>query len=296
MAIVFIGSVFLVLALVPKIFAETPATPPVMPMLSINVATSTPRPIIPLDLLSGRTSAADAPPAWTASSEHPLKPVIGWAEKGLPTIERLDDYTATLVRRERIRGVLGGYEYTFIKIRHRPFSVYVRFEAPEKVRGQEVVYISGRNRGHLLAHRARMPATVALLPGGMIAMSNRHYPLTEIGLVNLVRRLVEVGRDDLQFGECEVQYFTTAKLDGRPCTVVQVVHPVPRDAFRFHLVRIFVDDALRMPTRYESYDWPRQPGGEPRLIEEYTYLDLKLNVGLTDEDFSVKNPAYGFGR
>jgi hypothetical protein len=44
--------------------------------------------------------------------------------------------------------------------------------------------------------------------------------------------------------------------------------------------------------RYESYDWPRTPGGQPELIEEYTYLNLKFNVGLTDADFDRGNPAY----
>jgi hypothetical protein len=135
---------------------------------------------------------------------------------------------------------------------------------------------------------------LSIHPHGLIATSNRHYPLTEIGLVNLVRRLVEVGRRDVNYGECEVKYFPRAKVDNRPCTVIQVVHPVPRDVFRFHMARIFVDDELKMPTRYESYDWPREVGGQPRLIEEYTYLDLKLNNGFTDEDFSTANPEYHF--
>ena len=42
------------------------------------------------------------------------------------------------------------------------------------------------------------------------------------------------------------------------------------------------------------YDWPREAGGQPELIEEYTYRDLKLNIGLTDEDFSTQNPDYHF--
>jgi hypothetical protein len=234
--------------------------------------------------------------SWSGSTEHPLVPVLRWAEKELPNVESLNDYSATLVRRERIRGVLTGYEYTFVKIRHQPFSVYVRFEAPEKVNGQEVVYVAGQNQGNLLAHRPHMPMTLSLLPDGMIAKSNRHYALTEIGVVNLVHRLVEVGREDMRYSECEVTYFATAKVDQRPCTVIQVVHPVPRDQFRFHIARIYVDNELGMPTRYESYDWPAEPGGEPRLIEEYTYLHLKPNNGFTDLDFSVENPAYGFQR
>ncbi len=51
---------------------------------------------------------------------------------------------------------------------------------------------------------------------------------------------------------------------------------------------------LNVPIRYESYDWPTEKGGEPILVEEYTYLNLKLNNGLTDLDFDVNNPKYQF--
>jgi hypothetical protein len=235
-----------------------------------------------------------AQPFQSRPNEHPLTPVLRWAQQGLPAIESLKDYSATLVRRERIRSKLSGYEYMSIKIRHEPFSVYACFQAPAAVKGQEVIYVAGQNQGDLLAHTARNSVTVSLHPDGLIAMSDRHYPLTEIGLVNLVRRLVEVGQQDLKYGECEVTYFTGAKVDKQSCTVIQVVHPLPRDMFRYHLARVFVDDERMMPIRYESYDWPREAGGQPELIEEYTYLDLKLNNGFTDEDFSTRNPEYHF--
>jgi len=232
-------------------------------------------------------------PAKGQPGEHPLLPILRWAQQDLPAIEKLDDYSATLVRRERVRGKIGGYEYLSIKIRHRPFSVYVRSRPPASVKGQEVIYVAGRIRASA-GHKARMPVTVSLNPDGMIAMTGRHYPLTEIGLVNLVRRLVEVGQEDLRYGECEVKYFTGAKINQRPCTVIQVVHPTPRDVFsvssgpRVRRRRVENADPVR------SYDWPSEPGGEPQLIEEYTYLDLKLNNGFTDEDFSTENPEYHF--
>jgi hypothetical protein len=243
-----------------------------------------------------QTPANRIPSLQAAANEHPLMPVLRWAQQGLPAIERLKDYSATLVSRERIRGRLGNYEYMFIKIRPTPLSVYIRFLGPLSVQGQEVIYVAGQNQGNLLGHRGNRGITASLNPDGMIAMNDRHYPLTEIGIANLVRRLVEVGQQDTRYGECEVKYFTDVKVDKRPCTVIQVVHPTPRDVFRFHLARIFVDDELVMPTRYESYDWPAEAGGEPRLIEEYTYLNLKLNNGFTDEDFSTRNPEYHFER
>jgi hypothetical protein len=50
-----------------------------------------------------------------------------------------------------------------------------------------------------------------------------------------------------------------------------------------------------VPVHYEAYDWPKQPGEPPVLLERYTYTDLKLNPGLTDADFDPKNPEYKFG-
>ena len=117
-------------------------------------------------------------------------------------------------------------------------------------------------------------------------MRNQRYPLTEIGLLNLVRRLAEVAEQDVKFGECDVKFFKGAKINGRSCTLLQVTHPLPRRNFRFHLARVFVDDEFNVPIRYESYAWPREPGATPELIEEYTYVNIKLNNGFTDADFS----------
>jgi hypothetical protein len=128
----------------------------------------------------------------------------------------------------------------------------------------------------------------------MIAMQGQRYPLTEIGLVNLTHRLVEVGQQDINYGECEVKFFPGAKINNRLCTCIQAIHPVPRRNFRYHLARIFVDDQLSVPIRYESYDWPKEPGAAPELLEEYTYLNLKINQGFTDLDFDKGNKNYHF--
>jgi hypothetical protein len=99
---------------------------------------------------------------------------------------------------------------------------------------------------------------------------------------------------DVKYGECEVKFFKGAKINDRVCTCTQVVHPVPRKNFLFHIARIFVDDELNLPVRYESYDWPKKTGEAPELIEEYTYLNLKLNAGLTSDDFDIHNSKYNF--
>ncbi len=235
--------------------------------------------------------------------QHPLIPVLKMAYTGLNQMDRhVTDYTATLVKRERIEGKLSDYEYMYCKVRHKPFSVYMYFLGPKEIKGREVLYVEGLNQdvkgiSKIKAHEGsgiKRLVTVNLLPTSGLAMRGQRYPITEIGIRTLTQRLIEVGEQDKQFGECEVKYFRQAKVQDRVCTCVQVVHPVRRKNFRFHVARVYIDDELQIPIRYESYDWPKQQGGRPVLLEEYTYMKLKLNPGLTKADFDPNNPNYKF--
>jgi len=229
--------------------------------------------------------------------EHPLMPAIRWARDGLRDVGRIKDYSAVLVKRELVGSKLNGPEYIFTKVRHEPLSAYCYFLEPENLRGQEVIWIEGQNNGKMWAHGTgfkKVFGTVSLDPNGPIAMQGQRYPITEIGMEILVQRMLEVAERETQYGECEVQFFPGAKINGRTCTCIQVMHPVPRRNFIFHLARIFIDDEMNLPIRYEAYGWPDRPGGKPVLEEEYTYLNIKINNGFTDADFDIRNPNYGF--
>ena len=249
----------------------------------------------PIRMAERSTGANASRPALTEAqpNEHPLTPALRWAKAGLRDIETLKDYSATMVKRERIDGKLHDPEWVFVKIRNKPFSVYMYFLKPDELKGQEVIFSDGKMWGHGTGIR-KVFGTVPLDPTGPIAMKGNRYPITEIGLLNLVRRLIEVGEKDTKYGECEVEFFPGSKINDRVCTCVQIIHPVPRRNFLFHVARIFVDDELNLPVRFEAYDWPEKEGGPPELVEEYTYLNLKLNNGFTDADFDIHNPNYGF--
>ena len=55
-----------------------------------------------------------------------------------------------------------------------------------------------------------------------------------------------------------------------------------------------LDPHRQLILQYRSFGWPKENGGEPPLLESYTYEKVQVNVGLNDEDFDVKNPAYGY--
>jgi hypothetical protein len=244
------------------------------------------------------TTSQNAAPANAA--QHPLVPALEIAYKTKQVIDStLKDYSATIKKVERIDGELGEPEYAFIKVRQQPFSVYMYFLAPASVKGQECMFVEGANGDKMFAHappgtlRGRF-GTVSLAPNSAMAMKGQRYPITEMGVANLTKRLIEVGEHDKQFGECDVKFFQGAKVGPRQCTMIQVTHPVPRRNFLFNIARIYVDDELQLPIRYEAYEWPSQPGGDPVLLEEYTYMNLKINQGFTDADFDVHNSAYNF--
>ncbi len=122
----------------------TDATPP--------TTDRTPRqPVQPVAYFGDPPAAASPTIPPRKPGEHPLAPAITRAHSSMEAIAKIQDYSATMVKRERIDGVLGEHQYMFIKVRHQPFSVYIYFLAPGDLKGQESIYIAGKNDGNLLA-------------------------------------------------------------------------------------------------------------------------------------------------
>ncbi|HEX5104062.1 MAG TPA: DUF1571 domain-containing protein [Pirellulaceae bacterium] len=243
---------------------------------------------------------------------HPLDPAIKLAQESLAHFQNtVVDYTALIVSRERVNGVVGQYEYMEAKIRNqkiengrvvKPLSVYLKFVKPQAAAGREILWLQDENNNKMLVNPSdgdgRFIPSIWMKPDGPIAMRGRLHPLTFIGIENLIVKLIERGERERRYGECDVRFIKGAKINDRVCTVLEVEHPVPRQHFEFNVAQIFIDDELQMPIRYAAYLWPTT-ASEKRLdpglvIEEYTYLKVKLNQDLTDADFSRNNPNYQF--
>ena len=241
------------------------------------------------------------------AGEHPLDRAITIARDGLQNMQaNIHDYTAIMVKRERINNKLTDPVYMKIKIRNPrnfdeksvPFSIYMKFIKPRAVAGREVIWIDGQNNNKLIAHepgRIRGFRNFHLEPTGFLAMQDNRYPIYDAGLENLVIKLVEKAERDREAGMCEVRYLDGAQINKRPCQLIEVIHDKKLPPFEFYKAKVYVDQEMNIPVRYIAYDWPLADG-KPRIIEEYTYINVKLNPGLTDEDFSIVNAAYDFAR
>jgi Protein of unknown function (DUF1571) len=242
---------------------------------------------------------AGAPTPAEPQGEHPLDAALAIAHRVQDHIEKnVKDYTCTFIKQERVNGQLLDPSIMEAKFRPKPLSVYFKFLKPDDVKGREVLYLAGANGGKFVAREGaglkRAIGAVWLQPTSPLAMIDNRYPITNAGLGHLTQRLIEIAEQDRKYGEVEVHFYKNAKVGTRNCTLIEVVHPTPRRVFLFFKARVYIDDELNVPIRYEAYLWPKEPGKEAPLDESYTYKDLKLNVGLTDADFDYKNPKYGF--
>ncbi|MGI8978545.1 MAG: DUF1571 domain-containing protein [Pirellulaceae bacterium] len=250
-----------------------------------------------------------------AAGEHPLDPALRYAQDGLKRIQTdINDYECLIVKRERIKGVLNEYEYMYAKIRNHkeadgkvvaPLSVYLNFQKPANIAGREVIWMEGANNGKLCAHEGgllgRLPA-FWLDPNGPLAMKGNLYPITEIGIENLIAKLIQRGTKEKNadpMGQATVVTTTKgAKLGTgaakRPCTILQISHPVNAGGFEFKLAQVFIDDEYNLPVRYVAYGWPEAGEKGDKILEEYNYTNLKFNIGLTDHDFDPANPNYKY--
>lgn len=256
-----------------------------------------------------RTGDASLNPGYSKSGSEneaatPIVKALNIAEDTLQYIRTdIRDYTATMIKRERVDGLVGDAEFIDIKIRNEreaeniPFSIYMKFKKPANIKGREVLWVEGRNGNKLTAHEGTgllKHITADLDPDGTMAMRGNRYPIYEAGIENLTFRLIEKGQRDKEIGDAEVKFFNKIKINGRECTLIQVKHPTERKEYDFHICRVFIDKELNVPVRYAAYDWPEEKGNKPALMEEYTYLNMKLNQGLTDADFDRNNSKYNF--
>lgn len=265
-----------------------------------------PKTVIPVkpDVALAKPDVAPVKPAAVA---HPLDRALAFANESLASMRgNVYDYTARMAKRERINGSLSKTSYMDIKIRcprvtpqgqQTPFSIYMKFLRPRDASGREVLWVDGRDKGNLLAHQPGGligMKTFELSPTGMMAMQGQRYPIYEAGLENMIVKLIEKASRDRAAGMCEVTYRDGLAMNERSCSLIEVLHHQKRAPYEFHKAQVLIDNELNIPVRYTSYDWPKSPGAKPEILEQYTYLNVNVNVGLTDKDFDPSNAAYDF--
>lgn len=230
---------------------------------------------------------------------------LALVERGYARLSMVPDYTATFCKQERIGDELGEPQVIRIKLRHEPFSVYMKWYSGDK--GRELIYVDGRNDGKLIVHvggwKARLLPTVKLDPEGSTAMKESRHPVTDVGLLEVARRCIAYRQRDLDAAQgVRCRMLDDRRFDERDCYCFIIEYDRPELSHGYRKVVALVDKELSLPVSVKNYGWPKEPSpaadaaklDELTLVEVYGYSDIRLTQQLTDDDFDRHNENYKF--
>ena len=247
--------------------------------------------------LLASAARADEPKPPPAAQDKPwqLADVYAWADKLLKRLDGIESYTATIAARERLDDGVNGYKRIYLKFRRKPKSFYMYFLGPQPIQGRQVLYAENLNAGRTLLHegnRARAQRELFSLPPNEIKPATSGYVWRPevLNMRDLTKGFVQFLKKHDGNGAWQVRRYPGAKINGRLCTMIEVDHRTGNRRFVMH---VFADDKLHVPNRFELLTSdPKQ--NKLELLEEYTFLNVKLDPPLTDRDFDLNNPDYRF--
>ena len=87
-----------------------------------------------------------------------------------------------------------------------------------------MIFVENQNDGNIVAHeggfKGKFLPTVTIPPDGMLAMRGQRYPMTDIGVENLIVKLIERGEQARQFPDVQCEFRKNARVKDRVCTVL----------------------------------------------------------------------------
>jgi hypothetical protein len=214
--------------------------------------------------------------------------LLGLLERAERRYADVNDYTAILLRRERIGGTLRPQETILLKFQI-PYKVYMKW-LEGRGKGREGLYVAGAHDGRFLVHEPRgirSLVTAALDPSDSRVLEESRHPVTDVGIGRLLEIIGENTRRGAREGVLRLVDRGVAVVGGQWVQQVEGILPRnPRAGYYCYRVLLSFDEENHLPIRVVVYDWRN------RVAEDYTYTQLRLNPGLSDQDFDPDNPDY----
>ncbi len=202
----------------------------------------------------------------------------------------IQDYSAIMVTREWINGSLEPEKAILLKFQ-RPFKVYMKWLDGLR-KGREGLYVAGSHDGKFLViepNGIRQFFTTALAPRDPRVLEVSRHPVTDVGIGRVLEIIGENVRRAFRQKALKLIDRGAGEVAGRKVREIEGILPADLAAgYYCHRVILSFDEEHQLPIRAVVFD------AENRLVEDYTYTQLRLNSGLSDKDFDPGNPAYGF--
>jgi len=236
-------------------------------------------------------SHAQTPIVGAKAELSPLDQPIALLQEAKRNFTAVKDYTCTLVSQERVKGKLEEQSIIQFKMKTEPFSVYMKWLAPRDSVNQEVAFVMGKNNNKMRVKSNRLGegkllGFMSIDPNDPRVLERSKHNILEAGIGNMIDGNIAAWEKTRKVGQPKVD-IGEAKYNDRDCIRIEVAS-TQRDstAYCYRSV-IYLEKTSKLPIRLENYDWP-QAGGDRggELMEMFSYVNLRFNVGLTNEDFA----------
>src|SRR5262249_49793981 len=141
--------------------------------------------------------------------------------------------------------------------------------------------------GKMIAKGGLGIVTLKLDPHERRAMQGTRHAITEAGMGHLIDEILAAAQARPKNDDAVQVSINEVLVNRRPSVRIEVIDAKADGKKSHYRTVIYFDKDTNLPIRIESYDRLRlnsPAGGE--LIESFTYLDLRLNIGLRDADFN----------
>lgn len=201
---------------------------------------------------------------------------------------KINDFTCTLIRQERIDGTMGPKHHMAIKFR-KPCDIYAKW-VMEPHLGRQILYRHGKDEKILAKEGGILGFTsVRIDVDSKLAMRGTKHQVTEIDIGFTLKTIYENLYRGMINGHIKLKFKGIKYYGGRRTYVVEswATDAKANGYYASHTVNAH-DMKTGLPVHIENYDQNDQ------LFETITWTKIKFNTGLTEMDFSPENPEYGF--
>ncbi|HYV36484.1 MAG TPA: DUF1571 domain-containing protein [Gemmataceae bacterium] len=229
-------------------------------------------------------AAAPAPKEW------PLDQPLNLIRQAQASYGMVNSYQCVLIAQERVSGKLLPENVMQLSFRKNPFSVYMKWIAPQDKVGQEVLFVYGQNQNRMQVMAAGFAKSFGWMNKEVndpLVMQHSRHKITETGMGNLIERCTKCWEAERLQGLTEVR-LNEYEYNKRRCVRIETWHTQKHPNFYCWRNVVYLDSESHLPVRMECYDWPQgngPQGGE--LLECFSYIDVNFNQ-VQDNIFTVR--------
>lgn len=207
------------------------------------------------------------------------------------SVKVLGEYELWMRREERLASGWTPQPFVnYIKYRHQPRQVYVKWLKGGPNAGQEIIYDETQRKDAIYGHLGGLLSMVSMWTAmdGSLARSNSNHTVRNLGLQPIVGIIASENRMRVKEGYSSApDQVEVSRLGGERMVALTWITPPSVTKAYSRKARIHVDIKQPMIRQIETWD------DRGDMIERIAF-DRVVPARFTDADFDPKNPDYAF--